>query len=176
MSIKLIHLTNEHQQQLGEMIEEWVFDQKVNHTNHSPWAIFKNDYHDFSKYLEQLDQKKEENGLVPNTVLFLYDDERKRLLGAVDIRHRLNQSLLLNGGHIGDGIRPSERQKGYGTILVKLALEECKKLGISKVLMVCDKTNIASRNTIVHNGGILENEVTNSDGSIDQRFWIELEK
>ena len=43
------------------------------------------------------------------------------------------------GGHIGDGIRPSERRKRYGTLIIKLALLECKKLGINNVLITCKK-------------------------------------
>ena len=94
-------------------------------------------------------------------------------MGAVNIRHYLNESLLLNGGHIGDGIRPSERRKGYATAMIGLALEECKKLGIDKVLMVCDKENIGSAKSIINNGGVLENEVV-VDGVTEQRYWITL--
>ena len=130
MNLKLIKLTKEYEAQLGEMLEEWTADIEANHTNHSPWTIFRNDYHDFDYYL--------------------------------------------TGGHIGDGIRPSERGKGYGTELVRLALIECKKLGIHRVLMTCDKDNIASAKTILRNGGVLENEVVNEEGEIEQRYWIEL--
>ena len=55
MALKLIKLTKEYEKQLGEMIDEWILDQEINHTNHSPWAIFKNDYHDFDYYLEHLE-------------------------------------------------------------------------------------------------------------------------
>ena len=64
-----------------------------------------------------------------------------------------------SGGHIGDGIRPSERRKGYATAMIGLALEECRKLGINKVLMTCDKTNIGSAKSIMNNGGVLESEL-----------------
>ncbi len=48
MALKLIKLTREYEKQLGEMIDEWKEDQEINHTNRSPWAVFKNDYHDLS--------------------------------------------------------------------------------------------------------------------------------
>lgn len=96
------------------------------------------------------------------------------MVGAVNIRHCLNDHLLLCGGHIGDGIRPSERRKGYATQMIGLALEECRKIGIKKVLMVCDKDNIGSAKSIIRNGGILENEVI-ENGKIKQRYWIDLE-
>ncbi len=174
MNVKLIKLTKEYQQQLGEMIDEWTLDQKLNHTNHSPWTIFKDDYRDFDHYLANLEQKEPDGRRVPDSVFFLLDADRNRLLGAVDIRHYLNESLLREGGHIGDGIRPSERRKGYATEMIRLALIECKKLGIDRVLMTCEKDNIGSARSIVKNGGVLENEFVNSDGEVEQRYWIQL--
>ena len=172
MALKLIKLTKEYEKQLCEMIDEWKLDQEIHRTNHSPWAIFKNDYHDFDYYLEHLELKEAAGDRVPDSVFFLLDEDRDRLLGAVNIRHYLNESLLKEGGHIGDGIRPSERRKGYATEMIRLALIECKKMGIDKVLMTCDKDNIGSARSIVKNGGVLENEFVNSDGDAEQRYWI----
>lgn len=174
MSLKLIKLTKEYEKELKEMIREWKADQEINHTNHSPWVIFRNDYNDFDHYLNDLETKEETNGRVPDSVYFLLDTEQNRLLGAVNIRHYLNESLLKDGGHIGDGIRPSERRKGYGAKIIELALLECKKLGIKKVLIVCDKDNIASAKSIIKNGGVLENEIIGDNGTIEQRYWIDL--
>lgn len=171
--LRLIKLTKEYEKELGEMIDEWKKDQEENHTDGSPWAIFKNDYHDFDHYLEDLDFKETKDGHVKTTTLFLLDDERNRLLGAVNIRHELNEHLLQFGGHIGDGIRPSERRKGYATKMIGLALEECKKLGIDRVMMSCTKGNIGSAKSIMNNGGIKENEVMEDDGTILERYWIE---
>ena len=173
MNVELIKLTKEYYTQLSEMIDEWRSDQEINHTNRSPWAIFKNDYHDFGYYLENLEINEPKEGKVPDSVFFLLDKERNILLGAVNIRHYLNDHLLKYGGHIGDGIRPSERGKGYATEMIRLALTECRKLGIGKVLMVCDKCNVASARTIVKNGGVLENEITDDNGEIVQRYWID---
>lgn len=174
--IRLVRLTKEYERQLGEMIDEWKYDQEVNHTNHSPWAIFKNDYHDFDYYLASLEAKGSPDGdeSVPDSTFFLLDDERNIFLGAVNIRHCLNDYLMKYGGHIGDGIRPSERRKGYATKMIGLALDECRKLGIKRVLMVCDKENIGSAKSIINNGGVLENEFADKDGTIEQRYWIDL--
>lgn len=174
MGVRLIKLSKEYERQLIEMIDEWKLDQKINRTNGSPRAIFMHDCHDFDDYLAQLERKEPIGDLVPDSVFFLLDEDRNRLLGAADIRHYLNDGLLQTGGHIGDGIRPSERRKGYGTEIVRLALEECKKLGIDRVLMTCDKDNTASAKTIVRNGGVLENEFVRADGKIEQRYWITL--
>ena len=82
--------------------------------------------------------------------------------------------LLKFGGHIGDGVRPSERRKGIATRMIALGLEECKKLGITRVLMTCKKENTGSAKSIMNNGGILENEIEKEDGTVMQRYWITL--
>ena len=174
MHVKLIKLTKEYYTQLSEMIDEWKSDLETNRGNRSPWAIFKNDYHDFDYYLENLEITAPEDGKVPDSVFFLLDVERDILLGAVNIRHCLNDYLLQYAGHIGDGIRPSERRKGYATEMIRLSLIECKKLGINRVLMVCDKTNIGSARSIIKNGGVLENEFVDDQGKTKQRYWINL--
>lgn len=174
MNCKLIKLTKEYRDALAEMIDEWRIDQEKNHTDTSPWAIFKNDYHDFDYYLKHLEIKEEKNNRVPDSTFFLLDIDRHRLIGASNIRHYLNERLLFDGGHIGDGIRPSERRKGYGTELIRLSLLECKKLGISRVLITCDKDNIGSRKTIINNGGVLENEVIDEKGNLVQRYWVDI--
>ena len=174
MKLELIKLTKEYEKELGEMIDEWKIDQEINHTDRSPGAIFKRDYHDFDNYLENLDHKVDDGRHVPTTTLFLADVDSKHLIGAVNIRHYLNDELLFHGGHIGDGIRPSERRKGYATKMIALALVECKKLGIDKVLMTCNKDNIGSAKSIINNGGVLENEVIDGDGKVLQRYWITL--
>ena len=54
-----------------------------------------------------------------------------------------------------------------------LVEEKCKELGINKVLMTCDKTNIGSAKSITNNGGVLESEFE-EDGVVEQRYWITL--
>ena len=170
MKLKLVKLTEKYRPQLCEMMEEWCgTDEKI-----VPYAIRKTDYHNFDEYLEGLEVKDSSGGLVPDSTYFCLDEERNIFVGAVNIRHYLNDALLLTGGHVGDGVRPSERGKGIGTEMVSLALEECKKLGISRVLMTCDKDNVASARTIIKNGGVLENEVF-SDGEAVQRYWINID-
>ena len=59
--------------------------------------------------------------------------------------------------------------------MIGLALEECRKLGIDRVLLVCEKTNIGSAKSIQNNGGILEDEIL-ENGKVEQRYWIDLQK
>ncbi|MDD2258834.1 MAG: GNAT family N-acetyltransferase [Bacilli bacterium] len=169
MNLKLVKLSHKYKKQLYEMMDEWTkLEKKI-----IPWAINKVDYHNWDNYLNSLEIKEFTNNYVPDSTYFCLDEDRNIFIGAVNIRHYLNEKLLKNGGHIGDGIRPSERNKGLGTKMIKLALEKCKELKIKKVLMVCNKNNVASAKTIIKNGGILENEIIEND-IIEQRYWIEI--
>lgn len=169
MKLKLVKASETYRQQIIDMMDEWTNSgEKI-----VPYAIRVMDHHDFERYCSAIEIKEPHNGLVPGSTFFCLDEERNIMVGAVNIRHYLNEALLLNGGHIGDGVRPSERRKGIATAMIALALQECKKLGIKKVLMVCDKENIASAKSIIKNGGVLENEIE-VDGTIEQRYWISL--
>lgn len=174
MNIKLVKLSHLYKNQLVDMLSEWTRDIEINHTNRSPWMIFRNDYHDFDFYLDNLEIKQEIDNHVPDSTFFCLDLDRQIFVGAVNIRHYLNESLLLSGGHIGAGIRPSERRKGYATAMISLALEECKKLGIKNVLITCDKSNIGSAKSIMNNGGVLESIIINPKGIEVERYWINL--
>lgn len=144
MKLKLVKASDQYRSQITDMLDEWnTSGEKI-----IPYAIRRIDYHDFMSYCNNLEVKDAAGGLVPDSTFFCLDEERDRIVGAVNIRHYLNEALLLNGGHIGDGVRPSERRKGIATQMIALALEECRKLGIEKVLMVCDKENIASAKSI----------------------------
>ena len=171
--MKLVKLEEKYRPHLEEMMEEWLrYEDPADIT---PWAIVRHDYRDFENYMAHLEVKDDAGGLVPDSTFFCLDEEQDRFVGAVNIRHYLNERLLLNGGHIGDGVRPLQRRKGIGTAMVGLALEECRKLGIHRVLMVCDSDNVASAKTIIRNGGVMENEIE-VDGFMEQRYWIDLEE
>lgn len=71
------------------------------------------DMGNFDNYLKNLDAKEEDKrDWPPDTTLFCLDKDRNIFVGAVNIRHYLNDELLKTGGHIDDGIRPSERRSG----------------------------------------------------------------
>ena len=169
MKLSLVKLSEEYKRHLNEMMEEWY----ATGENIIPYVIRRNDYKDFEYYMDNLEVKEGTENLVPDSTFFCLDEDRDIFVGAVNIRHYLNEALLRDGGHIGDGVRPSERRKGIATKMIGLALDECRKLGIDRVLMVCDKDNIGSAKSIMNNGGVLENEIT-VEGVVEQRYWIEL--
>lgn len=126
--------------------------------------------------------RKEEAGIhlkpgrVPATTFWLIDDEK--FIGTINIRHELNPFLRAYGGHIGYGIRYSEGNKGYGTMLLGMALEYCRdELELERVLVTCDDDNIASARVIEKNGGVLEDKISNKVDRrtvLTRRYWITL--
>lgn len=125
--------------------------------------------------LNNLKEETVKEGLVPAAIYIAISTENNRLLGMINVRYRLNDGLLNIGGHIGYSVRKSERNKGYATKMLALALDEYIRLGFDRVLITCDKDNIASAKTIIKNGGILENEIQEDDTNIVQRYWIRLD-
>ena len=96
-----------------------------------------------------------QEGRVPSSVYFLMCDDR--IVGTLSLRHNLENELLsAYGGHIGYGVRPSERRKGYATTMLNLALEKCEELGLDDIMVTCKEDNVASARTIEKNGGILK--------------------
>jgi predicted acetyltransferase len=153
------------------MILEW----KESGEELIPWSL-NLENSDFNLLVEKLNGYSKGIGLPDGFVecsTFWLINENNRILGAIDIRHRLNDYLLFRGGHIGYGIRPSERRRGDASSMLSFALKECKTVGLSKVLITCSKSNSGSARTIIKNGGILESE-DSDNGEIFQRYWIDL--
>jgi predicted acetyltransferase len=85
--------------------------------------------------------------------------------------------LERNGGHIDYGIRPKERNKGFGTLILKLTLEKARQIGLKRVLLTCDDDNLASARVIEKNGGILQDKILNEGHKVPtRRYWIDLER
>ncbi|WP_433825211.1 GNAT family N-acetyltransferase [Actinoplanes sp. CA-015351] len=99
--------------------------------------------------------------------------EDDRVLGAISLRHVLNDFLLNAGGHIGYGIRPSARRRGLASFAVAEMLTAAGKLGIDRVMISCDVANEASARTIERNGGVLEDIRITHLGTV-KRYWITL--
>ncbi|GAB3063165.1 GNAT family N-acetyltransferase [Virgibacillus ainsalahensis] len=100
--------------------------------------------------------------------------DNHELIGVVNIRHRLTEPLINTGGHIGYGIRPSKRKKGYATQILSLALEKARELDLEKVLLVCNSTNAASKKVIINNGGTSDWDYIDEQKNTLKRFWIKL--
>jgi predicted acetyltransferase len=128
----------------------------------------------FDDYLKQLEDHRAGVNLperfVPST--FLVAEVAGELVGRTSIRHRLNDFLLHEGGHIGYGVLPAHRRRGYATEILRQSLIIARSIGIDRVLVTCDDDNIGSIKAIEACGGQLENVVTNEEGAPRRRYWI----
>lgn len=105
---------------------------------------------------------------------WLVDDNK--FIGRIKVRHRLNKKLLRKTGHISYIIAKSERNKGYGTQALKLALQKAKELKLKRVLITCKENNLASKKIIEKNGGKFKNAIyAKADDKFKTlRYWIDL--
>jgi predicted acetyltransferase len=124
-------------------------------------AIAEQYRHDFDLYLRFLDEQSRGVNLppehVPQTTFWLVNDQG-RILACSRLRHGLHPRLHEWGCNIGYDVRPSERRKGYGTLLLSLMLEKAREVGLPRVKLTCDATNVASIGVIRNNGGQLETQ------------------
>lgn len=142
-----------------------------------PWE-FAFEYHKdqpFEAYVKRVNGWKDgiglKEGFVPSSFLVAVIDGK--IIGRVSIRHHLNEFLREYNGHIGYGVVPSERKKGYASEMLSIALRYAHDLGIERVLISCDADNIGSRKVIEKNGGEFEKET--DFGKLDKPvriYWI----
>lgn len=137
------------------------------------------DFDNYEKWLIKVSELKEKNNShfgVPTTTYFSIRKSDNKIIGTIQLRHELNEKFKNNGGHIGYGIRPSERKKGYATEQLKLAIEKAKELSIKKLMISCAKDNIGSAKAAINNGGVLTWEGYNKDFDEEvQIYWIDVE-
>lgn len=174
MDVKLVYPSKEYEKEAFEYIQEFSdYNSEINGSggldkfdNYDDWLL---------KIEKDLNFKNIPEGRVPANTYFLVRILDNKIIGMINIRHKLNEFLLNEGGNIGYSVRPTEREKGYGTVMLRLGLQRCKELNLDKVLITCDKINLASAKIIQGNNGILENELYSETFSgIIQRYWINL--
>ena len=172
--INLIKPCKEYEKQAYEYVKEFA-----EYKSQVQGAGGLNRYDNYDEWLLKLERDLDidniPEGRVPANTYFLVRKSDNKILGMTNVRHKLSKSTEVCGGHIGYSIRPTERKNGYGTLILKLALERCEELKISRILVTCDKSNVGSAKVIKNNGGMLENEVYSEEfGGIVQRYWISL--
>lgn len=133
----------------------------------------------YTAWLSMVDANRSPSTANPNWVVadtfFVIRASDNRIVGMVDIRHTLNDFLAAYGGHIGYGVRPSERRKGYATGILRLALQYAKEtIGLTRVMVACYADNEGSWRTIQRCGGRLTRTFIHTDGRTVQVYWIDL--
>ena len=142
-----------------------------------PWPLTQL-VEDFPAYVTSLRDSSQgvgiKEGWVSSSTYFLVNAS-SRILGVANLRHRLTEHLLQEGGHIGYSVRPSERGRGYATAMLAMVLEKARTMGLERILITCDDDHLASARVIEKNGGRLEDKRPSADGSVvKRRYWIDL--
>ena len=170
--IKLVQPSKEFEMQILDYKKEFV---QSSDQFHGTAGLDR--FQDINEWLSRIEMNSKEEtvreGWVPSNTFLAIRNIDNKMIGMIDIRHRLTETLLQFSGHIGFSVRKSERQKGYAKEMLRLALRFCKDIKIDRVLVTCNKENIASAKTILSNGGVLENEVVEGN-QLTQRYWITL--
>lgn len=168
--MELVFPTIQHKQAAMDFRQEHI-DNGETHINGSGGLLRAEDYESWLDMITKA-QTAPEIGLVNRTTYFAFIDNK--IVGIIQIRHTLDDSLINTGGHIGYNVRPSERRKGYAAKMLSLALDKCHEWNIDKALVTCNEDNVGSAKTILKNGGVLENVFVEENGNVVQRYWISL--
>lgn len=173
--LELTEPTKEHEIQVMEYRQEYI-DYGEKRINGSCGLMHYSDYDEWLDKVRNAWNAETSLHHVPATTYLAIRKEDNRIIGTIQLRHQLTEELEKSGGHIGYGIRPTERRKGYGTKQLELVLLKAKELGIPKVMISCDKGNSASARTAMSSGGIFTKEgFDERDGTDIQIYWIELQ-
>ncbi len=110
-------------------------------------------------------------GYVRENFYLCYEEEK--LIGVCSLKFALTDFLLQYGGHIGYAVRPSARNRGLATQILRQCLQLAKQFGFDRVLCVCNADNVASEKVILKNGGVLENQLYDPEENVEvKRYWI----
>ncbi|MGA3527229.1 GNAT family N-acetyltransferase [Melissospora conviva] len=130
----------------------------------------------FEAWVQRLRREGDESFPAPDGrvhATYWWITEGDEVLGAIALRHHLNDLLFRAGGHIGYGVRPSARKRGVATWALGAVLPHARKRGIDRALVTCADDNTASARVIAHHGGVLE-DVRETEIGLIRRYWIDL--
>lgn len=126
-------------------------------------------------YVARLDEVARGVNLAPGRVpaSFLLADVDGEVVGRASVRYELSDWLERYGGHIGYGVRPAYRRRGYAMEILRHSLSLAQKHGVESALLACDDGNLGSATVIERCGGVLENVLLDPEGGpAKRRYWV----
>lgn len=95
-------------------------------------------------------------GHVPDAYYFLWNDDV--IVGLFKVRPVLNEFLRNGSGHVGYGIHPAHRRRGYATEGLRQTIALLKTLPeftAGEVYLSCSRDNPGSLKAMLNNGGYI---------------------
>lgn len=167
--LKLIHAID---MPVKAVIEYYnSFENKKDDLNCYEISLIADDINEYFRYIS--------NNYYETDIYYLVDDRKPNyIIGFSSIEDSIFLNYhkdYLNVGNIGYGIRPNERNKGYGTLILKLTLIECAEKGMHEVCISCLENNTASKKIIENNEGKFKTKFWDEDtGRFGLKYWIKL--
>lgn len=151
-----------------QMIAEFEAAGEVMHGGARTWEACGEN---FEKWLVLLEQQEKEDFLQNGHGRFIQflSFEKGELVGLSALRLEDTDFVLNHVDHVGYATRPSQRGKGYAKKQLELLVQKARKLGHSKLLLVCHKSNQASRQTILSTQATFEKSANDYE-----YYWIEV--
>lgn len=152
--IRLVRPTLELKSKALEYRQEH-FDNGENIINGSELLDKTESYEEWLKSVKDNENQKTVNPSWVVTDTFFAMDDKDEIVGIIDLRHTLND-FLKDFGNSGYSVRPSQRQKGYATEMLRQVLDVARGAGLKELHLSVEKGNLPSVKTIVKNGGVYE--------------------
>lgn len=161
-----IEYLNEHVSYNSDMNGTGSMDRCLDDLSYEEWIIEQEKRGEY-KYATSINR-------CPSKTFFVVRESDNRIVGMINIRYQISKELLESGAsHIGYGIRPTERRKGYAKIALYLGIIEEQKMGEDNILLDCTLENIGSNKTILALGGVLDKtEIDPNDNEMTNYYYI----
>lgn len=159
------------------LFEEYFNACKESYDNNiDEWKPFNPDHYEQWKECILDVYRNYENGVnipeeMPRTYTY-WCVEDNTFIGEIQLRPFLNEMQAKTWGHLAYAIRYTKWNQGYGTILLKKALDKAKEFQLTDVYVACHETNIGSIKVIEKNNGQLVNRINDSEGFVNNVYHI----
>lgn len=171
--LQLVIPSDTYYKQYKEMMDEWHQDG----SRIAPWVLelpysTEAEYTAMVQRVLEVERGENIGEYASSSTYWLYDDNTDQIIGAGNLRHWLTEEGKLYWGHIGYGIRPSQRKNGCATHLLKLLMEKARERGLSEVLLGAYEENIGSWKTMEKCGASYLQTITDPENGQSIKQYV----